>query len=187
MDVSLGIDIGSVNLSITMINYAKNNQWFISDTRIINTGIKRIWNTKSIAITMKKVLDDYINEFANKINIKVVIIESQPPKRRDMNRILTSIVCYFTMLFNGIIVKTIRSPEKFKISGIRCPSGRKNYNLRKSMSITLGQNSLLDKNNIYYDHNTLWCTYINKIFPKRDDIYDGLLLVLHYHGYKYNL
>jgi len=182
MEVSLGIDIGSVNLSITMIQYTTNIRWFIANTQIINTGIKRKWNTELIAATMKKILDNYMNKYKD-IKIKTVIIEAQPPKRRDMNRILTSIVCYFTMVIDGVKIKTIRSPEKFKISGAKCPIGKKNYNIRKSMSVELGKKCLLDKNNIFLEHNTTWHDYIEKTFVKKDDIYDGLLLVLFYHGY----
>jgi hypothetical protein len=177
VSASIGIDIGMKNYGISIIEWKGDNKWKPLLIGVFDTKIKKGCGTVKISVLMNKFLDDILISLSNVADkIECVIIESQPGKRSIMERILQSTISYFVMKIGIKNVFTKRSGPKFSVGGIKCPS---TYKKRKNMSIIIGHRCL--------SQFPIWIKYISDNFMKTDDIYDSLLLILHYYKYYYIL
>jgi hypothetical protein len=185
--IILSVDIGFVNYSFVCFYWDSVSSWKPIYVTNQNTGLKKSSNIIQISKNIKKMFDEFIDILTKqKFSIDEVIIEKQPGKRLIMERIFAVTVSYFTILYPKIKIKmcirkfdvVINSNSNSNIHG------RKNYHKRKLLAVEIGKKCLFDKTNKFCLENIDICNWIDEKFEKKDDIFDAILLVLSYQGYK---
>jgi hypothetical protein len=196
----IGIDIGYINFALCVIEfYPDENNWkplWMSNSSI---GIAGRDGPIKISRQVSRTLDNIFKKLNEKLKLDFinkskdnldVVIESQPKKKLIMERILMSVIDYFT--YRGIVdherIFTRGSNTKYKIfstinnSSInkkfgRHGRGKKGYASRKQKSVKIGKYILLQSIN-----GELWMDWIDRKFKKQDDLFDALLIILNFMG-----
>lgn len=155
----LGIDIGIKNFAVCMIEPETKaiKFWKIYDLGI-NFNDDKLTSISKVLIVLKMIPEHY-----NK-----VAVEAQPGKNKKMDYIEVTVLTYYSTV--GMPVCRIQSRGKFtKLLNMKCPTGKKNYELRKELAVSYVEDSIVmgDPARIYFDSQ-----------EKKDDLADAYCICL---------
>jgi len=158
-------DIGIKNLAFCLLSkeFSGDTNW-----KILNLSVIDLETKTKVKTNLVKKLYEKLQQYPI-LDVDKVIIESQPGKRADMDCIQAALIMYYIM--NNKQVKCKRTPL---IGAEIVPSGKKNYRLRKKMSVEL-MHKHINESQCQENKNIL---QVIKNNSKLDDMSDAFLLAL---------
>lgn len=188
MKLTIGIDIGTKNLSLCAVGYESITSWMLLYYELVDTKIKSKENPISIINIINRTLDTF-HENIDKIFMEkykrknpgyVVVVENQPGLKCIMERVMMAVISYY--MTKGKTITAMNSNDKWKVFGgsVKVPRGKSNYAQRKSLSIEIGKKCIEDSRNTMKH-----LVNIDRI--KKDDLFDSLIMALRINNHKFTI